>query len=594
VVPGDRPFPRAIDRGRSLVLAGPDHVWKRRLEAAWLPILLAAFAATAYGLALGLPFIGDDYVFLDKTRDAGFADLWSFANADFQWYRPWSRELHFWVLQRVAGLNETAFRAFGVLLWIVALCLYALVVRRLATTTVAMLATAGVASLALWGAPLLWISGGQDLWMLCFAMGSLLAFLAGRSGWALLLFGLGLLSKETAAVLPALLGACVILLERRRWRDAARRTAPFWALLIVWLVVHPTLQVRLLSGQRATQELEYRPPLHVIVSKTALSVVNLDAVPRPHGIGGVDGFRLLASALAIAAVAAIATRRRNRADPGARIPAGRGSLTWFALVWMAVGWFPLILPSIAWHAYYGCLGVLGAWLALALWLQRWPRIAVAVVLGLALLRGARASTPSWDWGNEWYQRRAGNLLSSIRDELLRQHPSLPAHSRVFLARVPNNIGLIAGQSPALRVWYRDSTLQAGFYSSYRARPEGAARGEDFFFRLDTLRGVVEIAAGPEDVQLGASSNPEWESDHEKLAVLFLRGGDVPRAATEFEKLSALPHRPDAAGFAAVCWETAGDSARAESLIVEAGKRMQLPASELREWVKTLRESFPGR
>lgn len=568
---------------------------KRRFEAPWLPLVLTLFSAAAYGPALNLPFMGDDYVFLDKTRDASFADLWSVENVDFGWYRPWSREFHFWLLQRAAGLDEVVFRIFGVALWIVALCLYAAIVRRLASSRVAALATLGVASLALWGTPLLWISGSQDLWMLCFTMASTLLFVTGQVGWALLPFGLALLSKETAAVLPALLCGYLICVERRRLVDVLRRTAHFWALVVAWLVFHPTLHARLFFSHPMTPELEQRPPLLVILLRTALSVVNLDAFPRPREIGWVDVLRILASALALAAAAAAVTRKRSRAaDPAERIGVGSAALTRFAIVWMGIGWFPLLLPSIAWHAYYGCLGALGAWLALALWLQDRPRIAIAGIACLAILRGAQASTPSWDWGNEWYQRRAGNMLSSIRDDLHRQHPSLPLHSRVFLGHVPNNIGLVAGQSPALRVWYRDSTLQAGFYSYYSPRPESATRGLDFFFRFDSLRGMVEVKAGPEDVQEGLRTNPDWEDDHEKLATLFLRSGDVPRAAREFEKLSMLPRRPDAAGYAAVCWEVAGDTARAESLITEAGSRMRLSRPQRQRWVAGLRESFPGR
>ena len=112
----------------------------RRPDAVWLALLLTAFALAAYGSTLNLPFIGDDYIFLDKTRDASFVDLWSFKNVDFGWYRPWSRELHFWCLQRVAGFHEVAYRIMGMVLWIATLSLYAAIVRRLASARVAVLA----------------------------------------------------------------------------------------------------------------------------------------------------------------------------------------------------------------------------------------------------------------------------------------------------------------------------------------------------------------------------------------------------------------------------------------------------------------------
>jgi hypothetical protein len=272
----------------------------------------------------------------------------------------------------------------------------------------------------------------------------------------------------------------------------------------------------------------------------------------------------------------------------------RSKLAAFALVWAAMGWLPLLSRSISWHAYYGCLGALGAWLAIALFLERWPGIAVAMVLGLALLRGAEASVPSWDWGSEWYQRRAGEIQQAIHDELLREHPTLPSHSRVYLAHIPNNVGLIAGRSPALRVWYRDTTLQAGFYSTYRPRAEGAPKGADYFFRLDTLSGMVEVHAGPEDLTLATEENPGWERDHMNLALLFLHSGDVKRAAEEFEKLSQLPPRGDACVYASVCREALGDRDRADSLLGAAEARLRLSRADVEAWAKALRDSMPGR
>jgi hypothetical protein len=558
-------------------------------------LILATFAAAAYGPALSLPFIGDDYVFLDKTRDAGFLDLWSFRNVSFGWYRPWSRELHFWVLQHVAGYREIVFRLFGVALWIVALSLYASVVRRLASTRTAVVATLGVATLALWGTPLLWISGSQDLWMLCFALASVLLFVDGHGWWALLPFALALLSKETAAVLPAILTSCSVLVGRRPVAQAFRRTAHFWVLLVAWLSVHPTLRERL-SSHQVTPETLHRPSSPIIVVKTLLSTLNLDAIAHPREVTVGDVLRVLASVAIVAVgVAALARLGGDAISEPERTSTGGGRrLAGFAVIWSLLGWFPLLLPSIQWHAYYGCLGALGAWFGLGLWLQKHPRLAVAAIAALAILRGAQASTPSWDWGTEWYQSRAGNMLSSIRSELLRLHPTLPPHSRVFLGHIPNNIGLIAGNSPALRVWYRDSTLQANFYSDYRPRASSSASGEDFFFHFDSLRGMVEVKAGTEDVGRAQSQDLEWEGNHENLAMLFLKSGDVPRAAVEFEKLSLLPRRPDAAGYAAVCWEFARDTSRAESLATAAGSRMKLSHPELQRWMGGLRQSFPGR
>ncbi|HEV8481875.1 MAG TPA: hypothetical protein VGR66_13915, partial [Candidatus Eisenbacteria bacterium] len=59
---------------------------------------LALFLWIAYGFGLRLAFINDDYFILDKVRSSSFVDLWKPHDLVFNWYRPWSRELHYWLL----------------------------------------------------------------------------------------------------------------------------------------------------------------------------------------------------------------------------------------------------------------------------------------------------------------------------------------------------------------------------------------------------------------------------------------------------------------------------------------------------------------
>src|SRR4051812_45924823 len=91
---------RPAGRARPLRVA-PSAVAGRSAGIVCAALLL--FSAFAYLPLLRVPFIGDDYVFLDKTRVAGLGDLFSRRNTDFGWYRPWSREVHFFVLQRLFG-----------------------------------------------------------------------------------------------------------------------------------------------------------------------------------------------------------------------------------------------------------------------------------------------------------------------------------------------------------------------------------------------------------------------------------------------------------------------------------------------------------
>jgi hypothetical protein len=228
------------------------------------------------------------------------------------------------------------------------------------------------------------------------------------------------------------------------------------------------------------------------------------------------------------------------------------------------------MPSISWHAYYGLFGAFGAWLAIMHALRRQPALAGALVLALALIRPLRADTPSWDWASEAFQRRAGFFLRTLRDDLLRRHPDMPSHSRLYFAQVPRNIGWVAGDGPAFRVWYRDSTLTGGYYSYYRPRRPDESPGRDYFFRFDSSGAWVEVAKGEEDVAAARARNRAWEQDHRELALLLGGASDWNGAAEELVKLADVsPENFEYPLNAAVCYEKLGDSLVAARLYVRA-------------------------
>jgi hypothetical protein len=585
----------ALTKARKAVGSSGSNVTARPPRSPWVwPVLAAgllAFGAVAYGPTLRLPFMGDDYVFLDHTLYSRFADLWSTRNVDFGWYRPWSREFHFWSIERIAGASEQAFRIASLVLWLAGLLLYTATLVKVAGTRTAFLACVGVATLAFWGTSLLWVSGSQDLWMLVFAMGSLLLFVSRHRGWAATVFVGALLSKETAATLPLILLGYCLLVERRDLKSSIARTAVFWIILSSWVFLHPTLLSRLIHPESLRLTV-YRLPPYEALLRTGLAAVSLDAVPRPKGMTLGYAFRVVVSAVTIGMLLMWLLRKTRSAGAGTVGQPLRALWGW-GIWWAVAAWIPLAFPTTGWRSYYGCLGALGAWLAISVWLADRPRTAVAIVVGLALIRGAQSKTASWEWG-EWYWLRAGSFLEAIRADLLVTHPVLPPHARVYFGRIPNNIGLIVAQQSALRVWYRDTTLSAQYYSAYRPRGAGEPPGKDFFFRFDStgVRSLVEVVSGPEDIDAAREHNPEWESDHEKLAMLFLRAGDARRAAVEFEKLSELPTRSDAAVFASVCRNIVGDYAQADSLLSAAQRRTNLSRTEIANRVQSLEATIP--
>ncbi len=555
-----------------------------------LAATIVAFTVLAYGSALRVPFIGDDYVFLDKTRHASFGSLWSFANTDFGWYRPWSRELHFWALQHLFGPHELGFRAVSLLLWLSALAVFFVFARRIAGVRIAAVALLGATSLSLWGAPLTWISGTQDLWMLLFSCVALWLVDRDAGMFALPVYAAALLSKETAAMLPLVVFAHARWIRERTWGDAARAAMPFLAVTAGWFALHPALAHRLTHPVVPGPDVESPVPPLRVATNSLLSLLNLDKLALPFD---PQAFRPLATVLSapLLPTAALWTLRGSRpAAPGGTDRVPRGRIALFGAAWCVAGWLPLFQPSVGWHAYYGSLGALGGWLALAAWIEPRPRFAAAVLLSLGLLRGYSAAVRTWDWGSEWYQTRAGNMLSVIRSQLLALHPTLPHHTRLYFGNIPNNVGLIAGRSPAVRVWYDDSTLTAGFYSYYRPRPTPTGP-PDLFFHFDSTAGIREVFAdGRPDPQAGRSS--DWVGDRERLAVTFIRTGDFAGAARLYESIARVHERPDAAMFAGVCREAAGDSLRAAADFADARVRTRASSAEITAWAERLRRSVP--
>lgn len=534
--------------------------------------LLALYLAVGYGHALALPFLNDDYFFLEKVRQRSFWTLWLPDQLIFNWYRPWSREFHYWALNHIAGLNERFYHLVSFSLWTLVMYLYFLLVQRLAGLAAATTAVVCLAALGLWSGPLLWIAGAQDLWMLLFSLTFLHAVVAARFSFALVPLILALLSKETAAVLPALASTYLWIVRRNSPRNALNRTWALWVTTASWMVLHPTLRDRIFGHLQQSLETEHRPPGSVVLIKTLLAQANLEDFFAPESGWGSVVARGLLSAAVLLAIVLLAGRFATEKDPEYPPSDGRTRIILFGSVWAMLGWSVLFLPSIGWHAYYGVLGSFGCWLALATFLAQYRRTTITVVLALALLREARAATPSWDWGTDWYQSRAGAILASIRERLLQFHPTLPRHSRLFFARIPNNIGLLAGNGPAIRIWYEDPTLQARFYSAYTSRTIGDTLGRDYFFRFDSVQVLLEVRPGPESFDEAMRDNPQWQHDHEVLASMFIRTGNIAGAAAEYSKLAtAFPGRPDYALYAGAAHEAIGSKAEARAFYRAAAR-----------------------
>ena len=208
----------AHDRGAQ---EGTTRTFTRLLPA----LLLLIHPITQYAAAWRTSFVNEDWAFVDLARGRSLPSLLTdptlYAGP---WLRPWSQGVHYWALQGLFGTRVEAWHVVSTLLGAMSLVLYFEFVRRSAGLAEAGVASACVAALAAWGVPMTWIAGVQDLWMLAFGLATLHLWSRDRRGWAAVTLALGLLSKETAVVLPALVVSHDVFLRRRTLpRALARR-----------------------------------------------------------------------------------------------------------------------------------------------------------------------------------------------------------------------------------------------------------------------------------------------------------------------------------------------------------------------------------
>jgi hypothetical protein len=164
----------------------------------------------------------------------------------------------------------------------------------------------------------------------------------------------------------------------------------------------------------------------------------------------------------------------------------------------------------------------------------------------------------------------------MRADLLRLHPALPSGSRLYFTQVPSQVGFLAGDGPALRIWYHDPSLSGAYFGSYAARRAGAP-GPDYFFRYDGSR-WVEV---PEDP--GAPVTVAAAPDVRRLAEAFARAGEWRRAAMQYERLAAAaPGDPRRAMDAGVARAMAGDRREAMRWLAPVATSGAVPDSLRRQ------------
>jgi hypothetical protein len=220
--------------------------WTSPWLLAWIVLVLAAI----YVPDLGHGFLKDDFAWIATSRLHGLTDVVRlFTDPTPGFYRP-VVGLTFGVNEALFGLGPRGYGATNFLLLLVCVSLFAALV-----TALGFERQYGVLASALWtlnfhgiNMAVLWISGRTALLLCAFALGAALAWVRGRTWLAGLLTLGALCSKEEAVLLPLILTVWAVALPQRlpatghrlsedHWSGLARRSAPLWIALGVYLLM---------------------------------------------------------------------------------------------------------------------------------------------------------------------------------------------------------------------------------------------------------------------------------------------------------------------------------------------------------------------
>jgi len=211
---------------------------------------VAAVAAVVFASAARLPFISDDYSYLETVRQPGWwhaRAIWDPGGAPFtQLYRPF---LFVWfgVLYHLFGLHPLVFHvATGVLVAIGAV-MTALVGRRLGLHSGAYVAGVVYCLHASMAVPVGWTSAASSPLATALALGAVYVLLRPRLrarevAAASILFVVALMTREVVALTPAVVFISVYIVDGGRpWRQRIRRSlvvsSPLWLALLAYAAV---------------------------------------------------------------------------------------------------------------------------------------------------------------------------------------------------------------------------------------------------------------------------------------------------------------------------------------------------------------------
>jgi hypothetical protein len=521
----------------------------------WLPVAAILLAGcVAYARVLGDYFVMDDFQLLERASRtpwwAAFRSWPSFEGLPYFWMAPLGtnparepayfrplEELVYWSNYRLWGTWPLPYHLFSLLLHLAVALLVYRVARRF-TPRAGFAALAGVlfALHPVHAEAVQWVAAISDPLAALFVLLALDGWLRGptsgswiRGAAPLACYGLALLCKESAIVLPFLLLATCLLpvaqgmargAVRDRLRLTARRLWPFWLVTGAYAALHAASTAGLYHDVQGSRYLHsICEPGFVVFALFDLSLYLWDLlIPLPlYPVDIRDLVPQMWPAAALAAgllvLLALAARRYLRSVPGAAFFALWPLLAILPVLPVLPGQRFLYLPSVG-FCWAVALVVERFWLSGSTARVR-RQLQCAIVL-VALGYAGLANLYQAIWGIP------GDMARSLVADVRRSNPSLPKGSRVFLANLWSPVVRLPD---ALRLEYGDPTLNVEILTcSPRILPIREKESPGLLERL--FCSAAPGQCGPSRPQRGwldASTLRLWLPENERYGQTLVEG-----------------------------------------------------------------------
>lgn len=411
-------------------------------RASWaVALLFLVLGVAAYAAVLQVVFLGDDWMFLDLVGRSD-SPLVMFAPLNARYTRP-LMVLIYYLNFHLFGLWTFPAHLVGVLLHVLNAWLVYVLVLRLAPPPNRLMAFGAGAIFLLFAGhseAISWVAGLADAAIVPFMIGSLFAFdrsLSAPRPWiwiaaATLLATAGLLAKETALLMPALIVVWGVAgLDKDTWPVRLRRTAACVAVLgVVWIVYWVFREARFGSALGAYTGMGSSEGQRIAIARMFL--LRTFVPPGGRTVALWAHYLDLVLFAAIAAAIVLVGYRHREDRPGLMFAAAGLGIALLPALPLSISLTNTLTERYVYLAtVFSC--TLVAWLIVRLAPSR--AVAAVLLIGAALVqwRYLAKSNAGWVRGGQVFQQTVSGL-----EEIARTHGPL-THATVILLNMPDAI-----------------------------------------------------------------------------------------------------------------------------------------------------------